>query len=153
MYLKNHIDKLIAAKQAALQELDTSRAHHYEALDGINEAVQKTMAELIELEEAKRKRKGNSDMTKNYIEVEVEYRDTLGENIYVDVEYFWAVRTTPSKGKSWKVTEEEPADFKEDTFAGSFVLNGGMPVHVSSKEDIEGLRKLLDAIEEELINE
>lgn len=55
MYLKNHIEKLINAKQRALEELDTSRAHHYEALDDINLAVQKIITELLELEEAKRK--------------------------------------------------------------------------------------------------
>ena len=93
-------------------------------------------------------------MAKNYIEVEVEDREVINGTIYADTEVFWAVRPSPDRTRSWKEGEPEP-DYKELKYpwSGGFILQGGQSVYVYDKSDVEALRKLLDAIEEELGNE
>lgn len=110
-------------------------------------------------------------MGKNYIEVEVvtteddfrwerpEISDTefpvfkpskKVETETEDTDIYWAVR--PSEGR-WRVRDKGTEEWQEDKMlhgSQAWLIEGGNSVYVYSKRDIEGLRKLLDAIEGEL---
>lgn len=83
----------------------------------------------------------------NYIEVVHEYIDEEHGDSNQDV--YYAVR--PSVSRYRLNTENNPTgpDWSE-MFDPGWALSGGTSVYVYDKEDIAGLRKLLDAIEKEL---
>lgn len=83
-------------------------------------------------------------MNKNYIEVEHTYVDKdLAENFDI----WYAVRPSPSRVRF--SGDGEPTEF----FGSSWEIEGLGPVLIHGREDIAGLRKLLDAIEEQMLLE
>lgn len=78
----------------------------------------------------------------NYIEITHEYKDEKYGDDNRDV--YFAVKPTPS---SWCHREETEWYMGYDE---GWAVNGGQPVRVQDRNDVAGLRKLLDAIEEEM---
>lgn len=75
-----------------------------------------------------------------YIEVEHEHGPINGE---VEISVWHAVRPSPSR---WI---EGDSSISTTMFENSWRLEGGLPIYIHSVEDINGLRKLLDALEKE----
>lgn len=79
----------------------------------------------------------------NYIEVEHEYKDS-DEDTNWDI--YYAVRPSADR-YSYK---REGAEVVESTYSNPWYVSGGHAVTVYNLDDIQGLRKLLDAIEVEI---
>lgn len=92
-------------------------------------------------------------MDKNYIEVarvSTETYEHTGETTREDeLEIYFAVRPSPDRYRNYK-DGDTPPDWSSYGFTASWRLNGGMSVEIWSKQDIEGYRALLDAIEADL---
>lgn len=83
---------------------------------------------------------------KNYIEVAHEWDDSDEVWDSHNRDFWHAVRPTPSEYAMAR--KPEVAQFPENQQYGSWKIEGKLDVY--SKHDVAGLRKLLDAIEEEL---
>lgn len=78
----------------------------------------------------------------NYIEISHSYKD---EDDDVEDTYY-AVCPTPYR-YSYKAGDGE---VRESNMSTSWDLMGGRPISIYHQDDIDGLRKLLDAVEAEL---
>lgn len=82
----------------------------------------------------------------NYIEVSHEFIDRDGDRI---ANVRWAVR--PNSGRLFCDSEGREATYLLET--RSWRIEPGEPIHIYTQSDIDGLRKLLDAIEEQITTE
>lgn len=82
------------------------------------------------------------------ITVAVEYEDaTPGDTIERGTEHFWAVRPPRDTGS---YTLDDGVERQFTVFEPGFRLMGSSEVVVYNKQTIQGLRLLLNAIEEEM---
>lgn len=92
-------------------------------------------------------------MSDNYIEIEHEYRSTgespRGKYVEKSVDVWYATRPSSSLFEYWPETEEEP-EYETGKNHNGWAINGSN-LSIYTKEDVVGLRKLLDAIEESLV--
>lgn len=93
-----------------------------------------------------------------YIEVDLAYKnhgvDSKGRaTIDEGVEYAYAVREPEEQWDLYRVDEGPTPDEKKYVHGGSWKVFGGQPVLIYSRQDLQLLRKLLDAIETRLPEE
>lgn len=82
---------------------------------------------------------------KNYIEIVHEYDDSDTEWHSESRDIWYAVRPTTPSYRQWKQGEPEEDWSDHSLLHTSWSINGDISIY--GKEDIAGLRKLLDAIE------
>lgn len=82
----------------------------------------------------------------NYIEIQHRYTDADGD---LNIDTRWAVSPTPHE---WTHADGTRGDWSH-IVGGSWQIEPGNPINIYDQSDIDGLRKLLDAIEERLKNE
>lgn len=110
-------------------------------------------------------------MTDNYIQIvheadtetrRVEFGPSTVEYETQDVLTFYAVRPPDDTERSRQrqiidtgdeASVDEWSDWSENTYSGGpWIIRGGQAVYINDKEDIAGYRKLLDAIEANLVD-
>lgn len=97
-------------------------------------------------------------MSKNYIEVFQDFHEEQSgpvdkSTVWVDegFDVYYAVRPTAGGWRYYSKTDPTANAETERPFGGgAWELMGGKPVYVGSQTDVDGLRKLLDAVEAEL---